>query len=109
MMEAEEEECHDHYYVGGTEEDVDESSLDSLFKLSADLGFNDNDNNDIDDKESDNENNVIPMQLPAGGRTNGGGTGSQGWTYLTGDGVLDAVPDVTISINGVDQSLLDRA
>jgi hypothetical protein len=67
MMEAEEEECHDHYYVGGTEEDVDESMLDSLFKLSAYLGFNDNNNNDIDDEESDNENNVIPTQLPAGG------------------------------------------
>jgi hypothetical protein len=107
MMEAEEEECHDHY-VGGTEVDVDESMMDALFKLSAYVGFNDNDNNDIVDEESNNENNVIPARLPARGR-NVCGTGSQGWTYLTGDGVQDAVRDVTISINGVDQRLLDRA
>jgi hypothetical protein len=49
-----------------------------------------------------------PAQLPAGER-NVSGTGSQVWTYLTGDGVHDAVPDNAISINGVDHRLLDRA
>ena len=49
-MEAEEGECHDHY-VGGIEEDVDASMMDSLFELSANVGFNDynNNNNDIND------------------------------------------------------------
>ena len=103
-MEAEEE-CHDQYVGGTEEEDVDDNMMDSLFELSAYVSFNDNDNDENDD-ESEDESNVNPVRLL--GVRNIGGAGSQGWTYLTaGDGV--PAPDVTISIDGVDQRLLARA
>lgn len=100
MMEAEED-CHDHH-VGGPEEDVDDDMMDSMFELSAYVSFNDNDDNN---DASDDENFVSPAQRSAGRNATCGAT--HDWTYLTGDGVL--APEVTISIDGVDQRLLAKA
>jgi hypothetical protein len=107
-MEAAEEECHDHY-VGGNEEDVDDNMVDSLFELSAYVSYdgNNNDNDNDDEEIDDDENNVNPAQLLTGGGGMMVVQVAQGWTYHTGDVVV--APDVTISIDGVDQRLRARA
>lgn len=75
------------------EDDVNSNMMEMMFDLSAYVsGRNDQD----DDDECDDE---------LGGTSNSGDTSGQGWTYLTGSNR----PEVFISVDGVDNRLLDRA
>ncbi|KAI2500025.1 hypothetical protein MHU86_14480 [Fragilaria crotonensis] len=93
----------DDQYEGANEdllggiEDVDNSMMETMFNLSAYVSGS---NNDEDDDESDDDTSV-----QHGVRTNCDDVASQGWTYLTGCNR----PEVSISIDGIDNRLLDRA
>jgi hypothetical protein len=82
--------------MGGVE-DVDNDMIDTMFNLSAYVSDNDDEDVDSDDDHDSGPN--------LGGRNNGRDHVSQGWTYLTGP---DA-PNISISIDGVDKRLLERA
>ena len=74
-------------------EDVDNMMMETMFDLSAYVsGRNDEDN----DAETEDE---------PGGTSNSGDTSCQGWTYLTGSNR----PEVFISVDGIDNRLLDTA
>jgi hypothetical protein len=89
MDNPEEEQAmeEDQNYVGGID-DVDHMMMESLFDLSAYTS----DDNGRNDDESDGSSTVPSMS-------------SQGWTYLVGN----KAPAVSISIDGVDHRLLDKA
>jgi hypothetical protein len=78
-------------------DNVDNNMIETMFDLSAYLSDNE-DNNNVGSDDDDTGG------LPPGAR-NHGQDASQRWTYLTGP---DA-PEVSISIDGVDNRLLDRA
>jgi hypothetical protein len=81
--------------IGGVE-DVDNHMIETMFELSAYVS-----DNGEEDVESDDEGGGL---LGRGTRNNGQDA-SRGWTYLTG---TDR-PNVSISIDGVENRLLDRA
>jgi hypothetical protein len=94
MMEDPDSEylLEDQTFVAGGVNDVDHEMMDTLFDLSACLSSDDDDD---DDDESDSTSHQVEDA-----------THGQGWTYLIGN---NRTPAVTISIDGVDQRLLDRA
>jgi hypothetical protein len=93
----------DDQYEGANEdllggiEDVDNSMMETMFNLSAYVSGS---NNDEDDDESDDD-----TSSQRGLRNNCHDVASQGWTYLTGSNR----PDVSISIDGINNRLLDKA
>jgi hypothetical protein len=94
--EQQEEEVEDPNYIGGDIiDDVDHEMMESMFNLSAYVSEGDNDD------ESDGSSATVPSHQPARE-----GATIQGWTYLTGN---KAPATITISIDGVDRRLLDKA
>jgi hypothetical protein len=83
----------------GGVEDVDNNMIETMFDLSAYLSDNEDEDDDINSDDDD------CGGQPRDGRNHGQDLSSQRWTYLTGP---DA-PEVSISIDGVDNPLLDRA
>ena len=98
-MEDEEQQEDINPLMGGVE-DVDNNMIDTMFDLSAYVS--DNDDKDV---ECDDDHNAGGLLL--GGRNNHHGQDhvSRGWTCLTGPNA----PEVSISINGIDDRLLERA
>ncbi|KAI2505553.1 hypothetical protein MHU86_8889 [Fragilaria crotonensis] len=87
LEEPQEMEEDDPNYVGGTD-DIDNKMMESLFDLSAYASNDDGGNDDESDSSSAGES-----------------SSSQGWTYLVGN----KAPAVSISIDGVDLRLLEKA
>ena len=83
--------------LGGIE-DVDNSMMETMYNLSAYVSGSNNDEDD--DVESDDD-----ASGQCGVRNNCQDAASRGWTYLTGSNR----PEVSISIDGIDNRLLDRA
>jgi hypothetical protein len=87
LEEPQEMEEDDPNYVGGID-DIDNKMMESLFDLSAYASNDDGGNDDESDSSSA-----------------GQSSSSQGWTYLVGN----KAPAVSISIDGVDLRLLEKA
>jgi hypothetical protein len=98
MQDDDQNGCVNEDLIGGIE-DVDNSMMETMFNLSAYVSGTNNDDNNDDESDDD----VAFSQQ--GGRNNRQDAASQGWTYLTGSNQ----PEVFISIDGVDNRLLDRA
>jgi hypothetical protein len=99
---------HDEQYgsvdddlIGGMDEDVDNSMMETMFNLSAYLSGTNNEEDQHDNVESDDD----AARQGGGARDNRHDAASRGWTYLTGSNQ----PEVFVSIDGVDNRLLDRA
>ena len=91
--------CVNEDLIGGID-DVDNSMMESLFNLSAYVSGTNKDDNDDDESDDDDS------YSQHGGRNNHQDAASHQWTYLTGS---NRPVEVFISINGVDNRLLDRA
>jgi hypothetical protein len=91
--------CVNEDLIGGID-NVDNSMMESLFNLSAYVSGTIN--NDNDDDESDDDDSYSQH----GGRNNCQDAASHQWTYLTRSKQPE---EVFISVDGVDNCLLDRA
>ena len=97
MMEDLDEEQQDveeerNFIGGGIDDDVDHEMMESMFDFSAYVS----EGNDDDDESDESSSGPLPGHAA---------TSQQGWTYLTGN----KTPDVSISIDGVDHRLLEKA